>query len=578
MKTRGFVMILILKLSLVFYVSQAVSAEDKCKQLFSEEPAKEQIELEIADIGGKEGFIKKYKGPDGFLKLSQDLPVRMDYIYNLVSGLLTKAQMNKLGWQKFQGTSEEFSDLKSHLFLIKGVLKKEFIGMEGYALLADNYFARDMNKTYINVSAVLNKKEMNKLGWQHFQGTVEEFSDLKSHLFDPITGELKKEFIGIEGYASFSDNYFARDMKKTYLNVSAVLNKKEMSKLDWKAFHGTVEEFSELKSYLFDPAKRKLKEEFIGMEGYALLAKDYYKEDMQKTYLNVSAVLGKNEMNKLGWQKFQGTAADFLELRQLFDPAKRELTEEFKGMEGYALFADNYFARDMQKTYLNVSAVLNKKEMSKLDWQQFQGTVADFLELRQLFDPAKRELTEEFKGMEGYALFADNYFAGNMQKTYINVSAVLNKKEMSKLGWQAFQGTSEGFLNLRNQLFDPRTGELKKEFIGIEGYASFSDNYFGENMTKTYVNVSAVLGGVKIIKELGLGWKKFMGSTDQYRKLKGLFETKDIQELRDRKGQEYVAETIFNQNTIRTYRNVSALREELLGNWEDFKKLNWQRK
>ena len=112
----------------------------------------------------------------------------------------------------------------------------------------------------------------------------------------------------------------------------------------------------------------------------------------------------------------------------------------------------------------------------------------------------------------------------------------------------------------------------------MDGCAAFADKYFKGNMLKAFTNVSAVLGGAEAMKELGLGWKRFQGTADQYRGLQELFDAKSIEELRDRKGQEYVAGAIFKQNTIKAYRNVSTLREELLGSWGAFKQLNWQRK
>ena len=109
----------------------------------------------------------------------------------------------------------------------------------------------------------------------------------------------------------------------------------------------------------------------------------------------------------------------------------------------------------------------------------------------------------------------------------------------------------------------------------MEGYARFAVQHFEGNMQKTYQNVSAVLGGAEAM-QVGLGWKSFQGAVLQYRELKELFDTNRIEDLRDRKGQEYAADTIFKGNTKRTYKNVSVLREELLGSWEAFKKLNWQ--
>ena len=495
----------ILKLSVIFYTFHAVPAfkQGKCGASF-QSSAKEQVESAIKRLG-VENFIKEYKEQEGYVQLSESLTVRMDYIYKLVSGSLKKEQMSRLKWQMFQGTTEEFSNLKITLF-DKEELKK-IIGMGGYVSFADQYFEGEMQKTYHNVSAVLAKSKMARLKWQMFQGTTEEFSELKRKLFNK--GEPREKYTGMEGYVLFADQYFEGEMQKTYMNVSAVLAKSKMDQLKWRQFQGTTEEFSELKRKLFN---------------------------------------------------------------------KGEPREKYTGMEGYVLFADQYFEGEMQKTYINVSAVLAKSKMDQLDWQGFQGTTKRFSELRDNLLNEGGELKKEFTGMEGYVSFAAQYFEGNMQKTYINVSAVLAKSKMDQLKWRQFQGTTKRFSELRGNLLNEE-GEPREKYTGMEGYVRFADQNFEGDMLKTYINVSAVLGGAEAMQELGLGWKKgFQGAADQYRELKELFDTKSIEDLRDRKGQEYAADTIFKGNTRRTYRNVSVLREELLGSWEAFKKLNWQRK
>jgi len=42
----------------------------------------------------------------------------------------------------------------------------------------------------------------------------------------------------------------------------------------------------------------------------------------------------------------------------------------------------------------------------------------------------------EYKGMEGYARFAEKHFAGDMSKAFINTSSVLSKELFKELGWQ----------------------------------------------------------------------------------------------------------------------------------------------
>ena len=359
-------------------------------------------------------------------------------------------------------------------------------------------------------------------------------------------------------------------MLKTYQNVSAVLGRRKMGQLKWQQFHGTTGEFSNLEGKLFEGGKSR--EEYTDMDGYVLFADQTFGGDMQKTYQNVSAVLGRRKMGQLKWQQFHGTTGEFSNLEgKLFEGGKSR--EEYTGMKGYVLFADQYFEGDMLKTYINVSAVLDRSRMGRLKWQLFQGTTGEFSNLEgKLFEGGK--LREEYTGMKGYVLFADQYFEGKMLKTYKNVSAVLDRSRMGQLKWQAFNGTTGEFSNLEGKLFEG--GKLREKYTGMDGYARFADQYFEGMMQKTFTNVSAVLGGAKAM-QVGLGWKGFQGAADQYRELKKLFAAKrSIGDLGDRKGQEYTADTIFKGNTKRTYRNVSVLREELLGSREAFKELNWQ--
>ena len=74
---------------------------------------------------------------------------------------------------------------------------------------------------------------------------------------------------------------------------------------------------------------------------------------------------------------------------------------------------------------------------------------------------------------------------------------------------------------------------------------------------------------------LGLGWKKIQGSVSQYEDLIELFSITDTAALQGLEGQKFVADKIFKGGTISTYRNVSVLRLELLGDREAFKSLGW---
>ena len=593
----------ILKLGVIFYTFHSAPSlkQDKCEASFQgsakekveseitvrkwripsfKSSVKEKIEFEINDQG-VEHFIKEYGGQKGCVQLSKDLEAEMSYIYNLASKLLTKDQMSRLNWQVFQGTAEDFFELSRKILNAAGELNKKYIGMKGYTDLAEQLYQGDMLKTYKNVSVVLDKGEMKRLGWKVFHGKPKDFFELSRKILN-AAGELNKKYIGMKGYTDLAEELYQGDMLKTFINVSVVLDKGEMKRLGWKGFRGTTEEFFEffkLRGRLLN-AKGELNKKYIGMKGYVRFAKQHYQGDMPKTFINVSAVLDKGEMKRLGWQAFHGAADDFFELSGRLFNDEGELKKEHISIKGYTDLADQLYQGDMQKTYLNVSAVLDKEKMKQLEWRRFHGATDDFFELREELFNENGRLREEYIGMEGYAAFAKRLYKEDMLKTYLNVSAVLGGAKSMKelgLGWKQFQGASADFFELREELFN-ENGKLREEYIGMEGYAAFAERLYKGDMLKTFLNVSAVLGGAKSMKELDLDWKVFQGAADQYRELKKLFAVKSVKELRGRKGQEDAAKTIFKGNTLRTYRNVSSLREELLGSREAFEQLNWEKK
>ena len=164
-----------------------------------------------------------------------------------------------------------------------------------------------------------------------------------------------------------------------------------------------------------------VREEYVGMEGYALFSEKYMDEKMQKAFQNVSAVLSKLEFERLGWQKFQGTVPEFRAFRNKILHNNGNVKEEYVGMEGYALFSEKYMDEKMQKAFQNVSAALDKAEFAKLGWQSFQGTSVQF---HALLEDFIENYLEGYEGLRGQQRVADQIFKGNTLKTYRNVSVL----------------------------------------------------------------------------------------------------------------------------------------------------------
>ncbi len=281
----------------------------------------------------------------------------------------------------------------------------------------------------------------------------------------------------------------------------------------------------------------------------------------------------------MGGSSFIGTTQEFKDLKdQILDEAGK-LREEYIGQEeGYPKFADIHTGGEMKKAFINVSSVLSKEVFKRLGWQQFQGTTKEFKDLKDKILDETGELKKEYIGQEeGYPRFADIHTGGEMQKAFINVSSVLSKEVFKRLGWQQFQGTTQEFKDLKDKILD-ETGELKKEYIGQEeGYPKFADIHTGGEMQKAFINVSSVLSK-EVFKRLG--WQAFQGNTNQFRALITYFRTHQFEDYQGVEGQRQIAELIFENNLLRTYRNVSTLREYLFINKDVFKDLResgWSR-
>ena len=456
---------------------------------------------------------------------------------------------------------------------LKKVDINQYKGKEGYVRFVEELEGtKRMDYVFDEVSKILDPAKMKELQWQKFRGTSEGFQYFKELLSLDVIEKHK----GMKGHASFAEKYFKGDMEKAYLNVSAVLGggSRLMQQLDWQAYLGSVSDFNNLRNEILNE-DGSIKEEYKGSDGYANFTKKYFEGDMQKAYKNVSSVLGGGSrlMKQLDWQAYQGQVSDFNKLREKVLNENGLIREEYKGSDGYALFAEKYFEGDMLKTYINVSAVLGSRLMKQLDWQQYQGQVSDFNGLRDKILNKDGSIKEEYKEMFGYASFTEKYFAGNMQKAYLNVSSVLGggSRLMKQLDWQVYQGQVSDFNKLREKILN-EDGSIKEEYKGSDGYVLFAEKYFAGNMEKAYINVSAVLGGggSRLMKQLD--WQQYQGSVSDFNKIREKILNEDGSIREEYKGSDGYAlfvEKYFEGNMQKAYQNVSAV----LGGFREMRKL-----
>ena len=563
---------LVLLLAVLYVSLPSLSwTEEPCRSVFNEISEK----LKKVDIN-------QYKGWEGYVRFVEDLEgsKSMNYVFSEVSEVLGRVKMKELKWQSFQGTPVDFTSLKELLSL--DVIEK-YKGMDGYAKFAKEHFEGNMQKAYQNVSAVLGgaSRLMKQLDWQKYQGQVSDFNKIREKILNE-DGSIREEYKGSDGYALFAEKYFEADMKKAYENVSAVLGggSRLMKQLDWQAYLGSVSDFNKLRDKILNK-DGSIREEYKGSDGYALFTEKYFEGNMEKAYINVSAVLGGGSrlMKQLDWQKYQGQVSDFNKIREKILNEDGSIREEYKGSDGYTLFAEKYFEGDMKKAYINVSAVLGggSRLMKQLDWQQYHGQVSDFNKLREKILNKDGSIREEYKGSDGYALFAEKYFEGDMQKTYLNVSAVLEggSRLMKQLDWQGYLGSVSDFNKIREKVLN-EDGSIKEKYKGNDGYVLFAEKYFEGDMLKTYLNVSAVLGGgSRLMKQLD--WQQYHGQVSDFNKLREKILNEDGSIKEEYKGSDgYVqfAEEYFEGDMQKAYKNVSAV---LGGGSSLMKQLDWQK-
>ena len=225
-------------LSLIFWIvtlpQESYSTYGSCYTVYSDFfGAKDELHHRVLE--DRFLFIKNYQRQSGYLRFTESLQktIRMDYVFLETSNLLNEEERKELGWKAFIGTVSEYKELRAKILDVKGELRLEYKGMEGYTLFSERHFFGNMHKAYINTSAILDKKRFQELGWEAFIGTVSEYKELRAKILD-VKGELRLEYKGMEGYALFSERHFFGNMHKAYINTSAILDKKRFQELGWE--------------------------------------------------------------------------------------------------------------------------------------------------------------------------------------------------------------------------------------------------------------------------------------------------------------------------------------------------------
>lgn len=388
-----------------------------------------------------------------------------------------------------------FSDLRKYptdteLQNIFSKIEPEFTGVEGYRYTADTYFHGNMFETFQYTSRVKGIHFIKSLHWgnQYIGSTSEQLIE-RSRIFSK-EGFIIEKYQGKAGYINYANDYYttddsdAGDMQKAYQNVSSVLTKQEMDELGWnKAYHGTTLKYQSEKENLINE-NGSFKEKYHNRAGYVLFADDFYEGNMKKAFMNVAAILSKDEFKNLNWGKsYNGTTTRHNNERLRILNSDGTIKHEYRGQKGYVNYSKKYYDEDMLKAYINISSVLTPAEMHEADWgNSYHGKVEICLKERSKIIDQKGNVFNKYLGQLGLRNFAINFYDGNMFKAYLNISSILQKEDKVKLGWFPFPGHVEEFDAIREFLKN-RMAEIDTTtyFGRKEGLNLAIENYIIKN-------------------------------------------------------------------------------------------------
>ena len=294
-----------------------------------------------------------------------------------------------------------------------------------------------------------------------------------------------------------SDAGFGKSERELLIGSGVVGdNTEDLSRLAGRRPLAEINDPQWIREELLDETGRFIKEEYQGQEGYLKFIKDHYGQEasMSTIFDKVSKAFKSTSIERPNWKNFPGRVFEFEELLRLVN--QEDFIERYRGQyKGYPAFAVEYVDGNMATAYIRLSAILDKNKFKELAWQGFQGSVKEFQVLPQKILNAEGYLKTEYLGQQGYLQFALDHpemfmrkrtqnIAGDnkptdqannilMDKTFKNVSAVLDDEVFDRLGWQQFQGNASEFQELIGKILNVN-GSLKEEYLGQEGYLKFA--------------------------------------------------------------------------------------------------------
>ncbi len=593
---------------LVFFASHAI-AQKLCASVFAQNPPSTQHEathpIEQKLNHNNDFGMTYHKATKKSYILSQELSIVLQdnienyqyqkgYItiadiyfegnltktFRIVSSILGPIQFKKLRWKEFHGTTKDFDNIQKNFLDEYGMVRKEFIGLNGQIHCADKYFNGYMIKTFINISAVFGAKKVKEIGWKFFNGTTKDVRHIQNTLLD-TNGHIVKDYIGMSGFALFAEFYFNNNMSKTFRNVKVVIGVNKFKDLKWKIFMGTTKDFDTTYNIVVDN-DGNIKKEAIGSDGLAHIAKEHFSGSIGATYTNISAVLDKHIFHQLKWTAVNGHTKNYQIIKNVINSfnSVSMFIKKYKDMDGFVHLANQYFNGNLNITYNMVFLILQKKQFKKLAWQYNRANIKNHNLIRENIFDKNGHIREEFIGSKGYSAFADLYTNGYMIRAFIVLTNILGSRKAveEQLKWKEYLGNTTHKFKIQQKLFKDETHILQfiKQYAGREGHIAYADKYHEGNLRRAKESVQYFLNKEHIQQ---LKWKKFLGNTEQLKSLINDFKQYYPHRWQGISNQKRIADKIFNGYLHTTYRSVLSAREYLFDSdtntFINFKALNW---
>ena len=431
-----------------------------------------------------------YRGIEGQKKAAR-IHFRSSMIQAFLFALkvIDSSRLNSLGWKPFRGTAEDFENLPSLLFDKKGRFK--YMGLSGMFQLADILYQGDAQKTYTNVSAVVEKPQFEKLGWKLFLGKHQDYKDIRQNLVQP-DGSIFPQYIGLAGQSLYAKTYTNHALFKAYSQVQLVLEPEIFSQLGWKSIAIRSADLENLYQNVFDQ-EGNLTPEYLTESGYMDIADEFFQGLMRKAYEVIETLMDRKKFLKLGWKKFYGRTYEYRNfINEILDEMGR-INPSYIGTKGHALFAARHTKGRMKNAYHNVSIVLPRRLFQQLNWQYFRGTVKEAQNILNKLMDAQGQIRRKYRFLEGYKKFSDEFFKGSMNKCFNYTFALLNSKQKQELGWHIFRGSTAEL----KALFNDFKKNYPDRWRGQENLKRLAGAIFpGKSLAFVFQNVQAVKDGL----------------------------------------------------------------------------------